>query len=120
MWIGSHQISIVDIHFNVTIYDYGDSVSEGVGGFCPYCKIYRGQGVFPLKQKRVGMDSVWGYFVLHSNPQAIFFLLFRPIINNKFEDKICGDGPSLSTMFEDDKHLQKIIHSIRVSFISKC
>ncbi len=39
----------------------------------------------------------------------------RPIINNKFEEKTCGDGPSLATMFEDDKHLQTIIYSIRVS-----
>ena len=39
----------------------------------------------------------------------------RPIINNKFEEKTCGDGPSLATMFEDDKHLQTVIHNIRVS-----
>jgi len=39
--------------------------------------------------------------------------VFRPIINNKFEEKTCGEGPSLGTMFEDDKHLQTIIHSIR-------
>jgi dynein heavy chain len=40
-------------------------------------------------------------------------LIFRPIINNKFEEKSCGDGPSLSTMFEDDRHLQNIIQNIR-------
>ena len=45
----------------------------------------------------------------------MFSCLGRPIINNKFEEKTCGDGPSLATMFEDDKHLQTIIHNIRVS-----
>ena len=39
----------------------------------------------------------------------------RPIINNKFEEKSCGEGPSLATMFDDDKHLQGLVHSIRVS-----
>lgn len=47
------------------------------------------------------------------------FLLYSPIINNKFEEKTCGDGPSLSTMFEDDKHLQSIISDIRVSHTFK-
>ena len=38
----------------------------------------------------------------------------RPIINNKFEEKTCGDGPSLATMFDDDKYLQTLIQNIRV------
>ncbi|XP_005111328.3 dynein heavy chain 6, axonemal, partial [Aplysia californica] len=46
-------------------------------------------------------------------PDAYFDAFTRPIINNKFEDKTCGEGPSLGTMFEDDKHLQTIIHNIR-------
>ncbi|XP_041356323.1 dynein heavy chain 6, axonemal-like isoform X2 [Gigantopelta aegis] len=46
-------------------------------------------------------------------PDTYFDAFTRPIINNKFEDKSCGDGPSLSTMFEDDKHLQAIIYNIR-------
>ncbi|XP_060586003.1 dynein axonemal heavy chain 6-like [Ruditapes philippinarum] len=46
-------------------------------------------------------------------PDTYFDAFTRPIINNKFEDKSCGEGPSLATMFEDDKHLQTIIHSIR-------
>ncbi|WAR29562.1 DYH6-like protein [Mya arenaria] len=46
-------------------------------------------------------------------PDTYFDAFTRPIINNKFEEKMCGEGPSLSTMFEDDKHLQTIIHSIR-------
>ncbi|XP_050398729.1 dynein axonemal heavy chain 6 [Patella vulgata] len=46
-------------------------------------------------------------------PDSYFDAFTRPIINNKFEEKAVGDGPSLSTMFEDDKHLQTIIHNIR-------
>ncbi|ESO94694.1 hypothetical protein LOTGIDRAFT_144909 [Lottia gigantea] len=46
-------------------------------------------------------------------PDAYFDAFTRPIINNKFEEKNVGDGPSLSTMFEDDKHLQTIIYNIR-------
>ena len=41
--------------------------------------------------------------------------MYRPIINNKFEEKTCGEGPSLSTMFEDDKHMQSLIQNIRDS-----
>ena len=40
--------------------------------------------------------------------------LCRPIINGKFEEKTCGDGPSLSTMFDDDRHLQGLVNNIRV------
>ena len=38
----------------------------------------------------------------------------RPFINGKVEEKTAGDGPSLATMFEDDRHLQGIIQSIKV------
>lgn len=37
------------------------------------------------------------------------------MINNKFEEKTCGEGPSLSAMFEDDRHLQGLIIEIKVS-----
>lgn len=40
---------------------------------------------------------------------------FRPIINGKFEEKTCGEGPSLATMFDDDRHLQGLVSNIRVS-----
>ena len=40
--------------------------------------------------------------------------LCRPIINGKFEEKTCGEGPSLSTMFDDDRHLQGLVNNIRV------
>jgi len=38
----------------------------------------------------------------------------RPIINNKFEEKTCGDGPSLTSMFDDDRHLNGLIERIKV------
>jgi len=38
----------------------------------------------------------------------------RPMINNKFEEKSCGDGPSLATMFSDDKNMQLLIENIQV------
>ena len=41
-------------------------------------------------------------------------LQHRPFINGKVEEKTAGDGPSLATMFEDDRHLQGIIQSIKV------
>ncbi len=40
---------------------------------------------------------------------------FRPIINGKVEEKTCGEGPGLSNMFDDDKHLQEIVSSIKES-----
>jgi len=43
--------------------------------------------------------------------------MFRPIINNKFEDKTCGDGPSLISMFQDDRHLQALVDSVKVNMI---
>ena len=48
-------------------------------------------------------------------PDNYFDAFTRPIINNKFEEKTCGEGPSLATMFDDDKHLQGLIHNIRES-----
>lgn len=47
-------------------------------------------------------------------PDQYFDAFTRPIINNKIEEKTCGEGPSLSTMFKDDKHLQAIIQQIKV------
>lgn len=44
----------------------------------------------------------------------LFSYFRRPFINGKVEEKTAGDGPSLATMFEDDKHLQGIIQNIKV------
>jgi len=38
----------------------------------------------------------------------------RPLINQKFEEKTCGQGPSLSTVFDDDTKLQELSDSIQV------
>ncbi|KAJ8313399.1 hypothetical protein KUTeg_009027 [Tegillarca granosa] len=46
-------------------------------------------------------------------PDTYFDAFTRPLINNGFEEKTCGDGPSLVAMFEDDKHLQAIIDNIK-------
>ncbi|CAF0752073.1 unnamed protein product [Brachionus calyciflorus] len=39
-------------------------------------------------------------------PDKYFDPFTRPIINRKFEEKICGDGPKLDIMFEDDQNLK--------------
>ena len=36
------------------------------------------------------------------------------MINNKFEEKSCGDGPNLKTMFSDDQNMQTLIENIQV------
>ena len=38
-----------------------------------------------------------------------------PNVNGKFEEKTCGEGPSLIAMFEDDKQLHQLINEISVS-----
>lgn len=48
-------------------------------------------------------------------PDSYFDAFTQPTVNNKLEEKTCGEGPSLSTMFEDDKHLQELISQIKVS-----
>uniref|UniRef100_A0A8C4XX85 Dynein axonemal heavy chain 6 n=1 Tax=Gopherus evgoodei TaxID=1825980 RepID=A0A8C4XX85_9SAUR len=42
--------------------------------------------------------------VVNLVPDQYFDAFTRPIINKKIEEKTCGEGPSLSTMFKDDKH----------------
>ena len=37
------------------------------------------------------------------------------MINNKLEEKVCGDGPSLSGIFEDDAELMDLTQDIQVS-----
>ena len=38
-----------------------------------------------------------------------------PNVNGKFEEKTCGEGPSLVAMFEDDKQLHQLISETSVS-----
>lgn len=47
----------------------------------------------------------------------IYLFIDRPIINGKVEEKTVGEGPSLATMFEDDRHLQGVIQNIRVCVV---
>ncbi|XP_015279206.1 PREDICTED: dynein heavy chain 6, axonemal [Gekko japonicus] len=46
-------------------------------------------------------------------PDQYFDAFTRPLINNKIEEKTCGEGPSLPMMFKDDKHLQNIIFQVK-------
>ena len=41
------------------------------------------------------------------------------MINRKFEERTCGDGPSLQCVLEDDHHLLELIHSaiVRIQLI---
>jgi len=36
------------------------------------------------------------------------------MINHKFEEKTCGDGPNLTTMFREDENMQTLIEHITV------
>ncbi|XP_044515237.1 dynein axonemal heavy chain 6 [Gracilinanus agilis] len=51
--------------------------------------------------------------VVNLVPDSYFDAFTRPMINNKMEEKTCGDGPSLGAVFEDDKYLHSIIYQIR-------
>uniref|UniRef100_A0A4X2L0J5 Dynein axonemal heavy chain 6 n=1 Tax=Vombatus ursinus TaxID=29139 RepID=A0A4X2L0J5_VOMUR len=46
-------------------------------------------------------------------PDPYFDSFTRPIVNNKLEEKTCGEGPSLATVFDDDKYLHSIIFKIK-------
>uniref|UniRef100_A0A8C5LU47 Dynein axonemal heavy chain 6 n=1 Tax=Leptobrachium leishanense TaxID=445787 RepID=A0A8C5LU47_9ANUR len=46
-------------------------------------------------------------------PDSYFNAFTQPIINNIHEEKACGDGPSLSTVFDGDKHLQSLVYQIK-------
>jgi hypothetical protein len=41
-------------------------------------------------------------------PDNYFDAFTRPIINRKFEEKTCGEGPKLEIMFDDDQHLKNL------------
>ena len=44
---------------------------------------------------------------------------YRPLINHKVEDKVCGEGPDLEAIFEADSHLQGLCQSIQVGVVHK-
>lgn len=43
-----------------------------------------------------------------------FLFHCRPLINEKLEEKDCGDGPKLEVIFEDDDQLKQLQHEIIV------
>ncbi|GAB1605440.1 dynein axonemal heavy chain 6 isoform X2 [Argonauta hians] len=56
-------------------------------------------------------DTVLGVPNLISD---VYFDAFtQPVINGKYEEKTCGDGPSLSVMFEEDKFLHQLVTNIK-------
>ncbi|CAI9736985.1 dynein axonemal heavy chain 6-like [Octopus vulgaris] len=56
-------------------------------------------------------DTVLG--VPNLIPDNYFDAFTQPVINGKFEEKTCGEGPSLSTMFEEDKYLHQLVINIQ-------
>lgn len=46
-------------------------------------------------------------------PDKFFDPFTRPIINRKFEEKTCGEGPKLDIMFDDDQHLKNLENKCR-------
>ena len=52
--------------------------------------------------------------ITHSIPPT---LLYRPLINRKMEDKTCGNGPDLRTIFEDDSVMIELSQSIQVPYM---
>lgn len=46
-------------------------------------------------------------------PDADFHSFTRPLINQKFEEKTCGQGPSLVAVFDDDTQLQELADKIQ-------
>ena len=45
------------------------------------------------------------------------FVHSRPLINGQLEEKVCGEGPGLEDVFEDDSHLEQLNNSIQVFYI---
>ncbi|KAH8862654.1 Dynein heavy chain 6, axonemal [Schistosoma japonicum] len=58
------------------------------------------------------------YNIKTLTPDPYFDAFTRPLINNKFEDRICGIGPELKNMFTEDIVLQDIIIRIKNSLNS--
>uniref|UniRef100_I3MYF0 Dynein axonemal heavy chain 6 n=1 Tax=Ictidomys tridecemlineatus TaxID=43179 RepID=I3MYF0_ICTTR len=46
-------------------------------------------------------------------PDSYFDAFTSPYINNKLEEKTCGPGPSLSSVFDDDKNYHIIVYQIK-------
>ncbi|CAH8497721.1 unnamed protein product, partial [Dicrocoelium dendriticum] len=48
-------------------------------------------------------------------PDPYFDAFTRPVINNKMEEKTCGNGPQLQNMFAEDTGLKEIIENVKMS-----
>ncbi|VTJ61405.1 Hypothetical predicted protein [Marmota monax] len=46
-------------------------------------------------------------------PDTYFDAFTSPYINNKLEEKTCGPGPSLSSVFDDDKNYHIVVYQIK-------
>jgi len=46
-------------------------------------------------------------------PDPFFDAFTRPMINKNFEAKTCGEGPDLSSIFNDDRNLKELVLNIR-------
>lgn len=53
-------------------------------------------------------------FLVYSWDNCVVIYFCSPIINGKVEDRNVGEGPSLTMMFEDDKHLQHLNEKLKV------
>ena len=53
--------------------------------------------------------------VSNLTPDPFFDAFTRPMINKNFEEKTCGDGPSLEAIFNDDRYLLGIFCSFKIT-----
>ncbi|CAB4027440.1 dynein heavy chain 6, axonemal-like isoform X1, partial [Paramuricea clavata] len=77
-----------------------------------------------LEDFQEGVHEVISHFQeavlsVHNLVPDIYFQAFTsPIINGKVEDRNVGEGPSLTMMFEDDKHLQHLNEKLKEAVTS--
>ncbi|XP_054751474.2 dynein axonemal heavy chain 6-like isoform X1 [Lytechinus pictus] len=90
LYLTEFVLEPLNILFSPNVDDYQDGIAETIKRF---------------QECVLGVDNLV--------PDTYFDAFTRPIINGKLEEKTAGDGPGLDTMFEDDKHLQGVIQSIR-------
>ncbi|KAI5628238.1 dynein heavy chain 6, axonemal isoform X2 [Silurus asotus] len=92
MFITELMLDIHGLSFQPSIKDFQESVAEIISRFQETV----------LFLKPLVLDSDFDSFT-------------RPIINNKIEEKTCGDGPDLEGTLENDQHLQNLIRNIKNS-----
>lgn len=90
LFLTEFNLDIISLSFTPNLDDFHDSIGKVIERF---------------------QDTVLSVANLVIDPY--FDAFTRPMINNKFEEKSCGEGPSLGAMFEDDRHLQGLITQIK-------